>query len=72
MNTMDHAQVIETLEKYVIFNYFSGLLNAAMHKVVLFSIFPYTAAPNLSDPHYYFVLEDLSKLTQLNCGKFEN
>jgi len=72
MNTMDHAKVMEALEKYVVFNYFHGLLDAPMHKIVLFSIFPHTASPNLSDPHYYFILEDLSKLSELNCGKSEN
>ncbi|MGB9613232.1 MAG: hypothetical protein ACPL4K_03535 [Candidatus Margulisiibacteriota bacterium] len=72
MNTMDHAQVMEALEKYVVFNYFEKLVNAQVHKIVLFPIFPHTAAANLSDPHYYIIIDDLSEITKLNCGKYEN
>jgi len=69
---MDNAKVIETLEKYTLYNYFEKLLNAAMHKVVLFSIFPHTAAANLSDPHAYIIVDDVSKLAALNSGKVNN
>jgi hypothetical protein len=43
-----------------------------MHKVVLFSIFPHTAAANLSDPHAYIIVDDVSKLAALNSGKVNN
>lgn len=72
MNTMDNAKVIEALEKYVVFNYFERLIDAQMHKIVLFPIFPYTAAANMSDPHYYIMIDDLSKLISLNCGRYDN
>lgn len=72
MNTMDNAKVIEALEKFAIFNYFEQLINAKMHKVELFSIFPLTAAANLSDPHPYVLVDDLSKLIALNGGRYDN
>ena len=72
MNTMDNAKVIETLEKQTIFTYFEKLINAKMQKVVLFSVFPYTAAANLSDPHYLMMIEDPINLVALNSGKFLN
>lgn len=69
---MDNAKVIETLEKYTLFNYFEKLLGAKMHKVVLFSVFPYTAAANLSDPRHFIVIDDIAKLTSLNSGRTDN
>ncbi len=72
MNTMDNAQVMEALEKYTIYNYFEKLVDAKMHKVVLFPVFPITAAANLSEPHYIMLLDDISRLTSLNCGRVEN
>lgn len=72
MNTMDNARVIEAIEKFTIFSYFEKLLNAKMHKVVLFSVFPYTAAPNLSDPHSLILIDDPEKIAALNSGRFDN
>ena len=53
MNPMDNTKVIEALEKVTVFTYCEKLLEAAMQKLVLFSVFPYTAAANMSDPHYH-------------------
>lgn len=72
MNTMDNAKVIETLEKQTMFNYFEKLVDASMHRVVLFSVFPYTAAPNFSDPHALVIVDDLSRFTALNTGRYDN
>ena len=69
---MDNAKVIEALEKYTIYNYFEKLVDAKMHKVTLFSVFPYTAQANRSDPHNFVLVDDLRKLVALNGGKFEN
>jgi len=71
MNTMDNAKVIEALEKVTAFCYFEKLLEAKMHRVVLFSVFPYTAAANFSDPHSLVIVDDLSKLTGLD-GSYSN
>jgi hypothetical protein len=72
MNTMDNAQVMEALEKYTIYNYFEKLVDAKMHKVVLFPVFPFTAAANFSDPRHIMLIDDLSRLTSLNTGRIEN
>jgi hypothetical protein len=72
MNTMDNAKVIEKLEKQTLYNYFEKLIHAKMHKLVLFPVFPLTAAANLSEPHYVVLLEDLTKLIGLNSGRFDN
>jgi len=72
MNTMDNAKVMEALEKQTLFNYFDKLTNAAVSKLSLFSVFPFTGAPNLSDPHPIIKIEDLTKLIALNTGRFDN
>lgn len=72
MHAMDNAKVMETLEKYTLFTYFEKLINVKLHKVVIFSIFPYTGAPNLSDPHYFVLVDDLDKMMQLNGGCSNN
>ena len=72
MNVLDNAKVIEVLEKQAMYNYFEKLINARVSKVVLFSIFPRTAATNLSDTHYFVMVEDLVKIATLNSGKTQN
>ncbi|MFA5113324.1 MAG: hypothetical protein WC529_03390 [Candidatus Margulisiibacteriota bacterium] len=72
MNTMDNAKVIETLEKTAAFTYFTKLIETDMQRLVLFSVFPYTAAANLSDPHPIMLLSDLGGLTELNSGSVLN
>ena len=72
MNVQDNAKVIEALEKQTMYNYFEKLVNAKIQKVTLFSIFPYTAAPNLSDPRHFVLVEDLDKIATLNSGRVWN
>lgn len=72
MNTMDNAKAIEAMEKMTIQKYLQNLVDTRMHKVTLFPVFSHTAAPNLSDPRYYVMVEDLTKLVELNSGAFNN
>jgi hypothetical protein len=72
MNTRDNAKVMEKLEQTALFAYFEKLMETEMHRQVLFSIFPYTAAANLSDPHPLVMIDDLSQLASLNSGSFLN
>lgn len=34
-------------------DYLQKLVNVKMGKITLFSVMPFTGAPNVSDPHYY-------------------
>jgi hypothetical protein len=72
MHTQDNAKVIQVIEKATLFNYFEKLVDAKTTKITLFSVFPYTAAANLSDQHNFFLLEDLTRLTDLNSGNSKN
>ena len=72
MNSQENAKVMEKLEQTAVFKYFERLMETTMHRQVLFSIFPYTAAANLSDPHPLVMIDDLSKLVNLNSGSCLN
>ncbi|MFH1389191.1 MAG: hypothetical protein ABIH56_00475 [Candidatus Margulisiibacteriota bacterium] len=69
---MNNQKVIEVLEKTSSFNYFQKIVHAKTRKITLFSIFPFTAAANLSDPHPIVLVEDLGGLLGLNSGQFNN
>lgn len=58
---MDQAKVIEMLNQTQMTEYIQRLMNAKFSRLVLFSTFPITAAANISDPHYFVMLEDLNK-----------
>jgi hypothetical protein len=72
MKAMDNTQIMEKIEKISFQLYLEKLIDAKMLKVILFSRFPHTAAPNLSDPHYFALISDLSKIVELNSGCFAN
>jgi len=72
MNIQNNAKVIETIERSALFSYFEKLVDAKTTKVTLFSIFPHTAAANLSDPRAFFMFESNSVLSALNSGNSRN
>jgi hypothetical protein len=72
MDIQNNAKVIETIERSALFNYFEKLVDAKTTKVTLFSIFPYTAAANLSDPHAFFLFENYACLSSLGSGNARN
>jgi hypothetical protein len=72
MNIMDNAKIIKTIEKYAIHVYLEKIVNTPMKKITLFTIFPHTGAPNLSDAVNYLMVEDLSKLASINSGSYLN
>jgi hypothetical protein len=72
MNIQNNAKVIATIERSALFNYFEKLVEAKTDKVTLFSVFPYSAAANLSDPRAFFLFRDYSCLSALNSGSSKN
>ena len=61
---------MEVLEKTSAHNYYDKIVHAKTKKITLFSIFPFTAAANLSDPREIVLVEDLAGLLGLNIGQF--
>jgi len=72
MNTMDNAKVIKAMEKFAMQNYLEKLASSEMRKLTLFTILPHTAAPNLSNPVYFVIIDNASKFVSLNSGKHLN
>jgi len=58
---MDQAKVIEMLNQTQMTEYIQKLMSAKFSRLVLFPAFPFTAAANVSDPHYFVMLDDLNK-----------
>ncbi len=72
MKAMNNAKLMKAIEKMSLQKYLEKLIDAEMHKVTLFTRFPHTAAPNLSDPRRFIIIDDLSKVVALNSGCFNN
>jgi len=72
MDIQNNAKVIEAIERSALFNYFEKLVDAKTAKITLFSIFPHTAAANLSDPRAFFMIENIACLSALGSGDTKN
>ena len=59
---MDQAKAIEFINKSLIADYLQKLLHVKMEKLTLFTVFPYTAAPNYSDPQHLIMIPNVEKL----------
>ena len=72
MKPLKDKEALQAIEKVTILAYFENLLEAKSHKITLFSIFPHTAAANLSDPRHLVILDDVSRFTKLDRGNAKN
>lgn len=72
MKAMDNAKAIQAMEKFTLQKYLEKLINSPMRKVTFFPAFPKTGAPNLSDPAYFVLIDDLSKFSSINSGSYLN
>ena len=62
---MEQAKVIELLNQTLVTEYMQKLLNAKLNKLVLYPVFPITAAANLSSPQNFVMIEDLGKFLEI-------
>ena len=72
MKSMSNSKVIKAIEKFAFQKYLEKLVDADMHKVTLFGIFPQTGAPNYAAAAHYLIVDELEKIVALNSGKFLN
>jgi hypothetical protein len=72
MNTMDNSKAIKTMEKQAMQKYLEKLSTAEMRKITLFTSFPHTGTPNISNPVYFVLVDDIAKFQSLNSGKVNN
>lgn len=64
------AKVIECINHHLMADYLQKLINVKMGKVTLFSTFPLTGAPNISDPRYFVRILNPELISDLlkNCN----
>jgi len=60
------------MEKFTLHKYLEKLINSEIHKITLFPIFAQTGAANLSQPVYFILIDDLSKIVSINSGSYQN
>ena len=63
---MDQAKVLEYLSQSLMTEYLQKLITVKMKKLVLFPVFPYTAAPNWSEPQYFAAIENPAVLVSFS------
>lgn len=62
---MDQAKVIELLNQTILTDYLQKLLNVKLKKFIACPIFPITAAPNVSEPKVFLLIEDYKSFISL-------
>jgi hypothetical protein len=65
---MDNTKVLEYLNQSVMTNYLEKLTSVKMKKVSLCPVFPITAAPNLSEPVHFAMIENPQCLIAFTKG----
>lgn len=63
---MDQTKVLEYLSQHVMLQYLQKLAGTKFSKLVFFTVFPFSASANLSDPQYLARLDDINSLTKLS------
>ncbi|OGC13428.1 hypothetical protein A3J90_01180 [candidate division WOR-1 bacterium RIFOXYC2_FULL_37_10] len=67
----NQANVIQYISNHLVTDYVDKLIKVKFSKVVLFTTFPITGAPNISDPRYFAKIlnpEVLSDLLRWNIN----
>ena len=59
------AKVIQTINEYIVEEYLEGLKFIKTHKLTLYTSFPITGAPNLSDAYNLLMADDVLPLAVL-------
>jgi len=62
---MEKAKVFDILNKFVICKYIEKLIKTNKKVLRLCTVFPCTSTPNLSNPHAFIMIEDLSSFVEI-------
>jgi len=60
------------MNEYIVEKYLEGLKWTKTHKIILFTTFPYTGAPNLSESYSFLMADDLTALSALRIKHSSN
>jgi len=62
------AKTIEYITHHLMADYMQKLVKVEMGKITLFTVFPVTGAPNLSNPHHFIKILNPNVLSELLVG----
>ena len=72
MLNMDQSKIAEVIGQCIINRYMDNIYLAKHRIIKLFTIMPYTGAPNISDPQSIAVIDDLKKFVEGNYSSPNN
>lgn len=72
MMNMDQNKLMEAINQNVITKYTHNVALVGSRVIKLFSCFPHTGAPNVSDAHTIALLTDLDKFIKAVCTSSNN
>ncbi len=66
MLNMDQNKLVEVINQFIITKYTENITTVKSRTIKLFTVMPYTGAPNISDVQKISMIEDLEKFVALN------
>jgi hypothetical protein len=72
MMNMDQSKIAAAISHCIINRYMENITLVKHRVIKLFSVMPYTGAPNISDAHTIAVIEDLGKFVSKNYQSSRN
>lgn len=65
----NNAKVLEAISKFSVLNYLTCLIQTKITRLVLFTAFPITNAPNWSDGKELIIIDDPAPLISIVAGR---
>jgi hypothetical protein len=72
MYNMDQNKLVEVINQLIINKYMQNVVIVKSRTLKLYSCFPITGAPNISDAQNIAIIEDLAKFVSTNCAPSSN
>ena len=72
MLNMDQNKIAEVISQCIINKYMDNITLAKHRIIKLFTVMPYTGAPNISDAQSIAIIEDLNKFIEGNYSSPNN
>jgi len=72
MYNMDQNKLVEVINHLIINKYMQNVVVVRSRVLKLYSCFPFTGSPNISDAQNVAIIEDLAKFVETNCAPSKN
>jgi len=72
MLNMDQNKIAEVISQCIINRYMDNIYLTKHRIIKLFTVMPYTGAPNISDPQSIAVIDNLKKFVEGNYSSLNN